>query len=333
MRKTRVAVIGVGVMGQYHSNIYASLPQTELVAVVDPCLDRRVKLETDYNINSYENHIELLNNENIDAVSLAAPTSKHFEIALDVMNARKHLLIEKPITANVEEAKTLIALSKQNNLVLQVGHITRFYKAVRLLKEKVTAPYLIEAKRLSRNGRIVDVGVILDLMIHDIDIVLGLIDSKVKSMTVSGHSLHQPGIEDVASAHVVFEDGCIANFLASRVATDIDRSLIISEKTQTFQLDFSQPPFTELRIQRTIQDDFGVNHIQADIRKIHEQNPLKEEISHFLDRIRDNIAPIGTTNDDLRSLELASKMLKLLEFDQAKTNFKQDKANGANNVN
>ncbi len=324
MKKTRVAVVGVGVMGSYHANIYASLPQTKLVAIVDPCLDKRVEMEIAFDINSYQNHLDLLKNENIDAVSLATPTSLHFDIAKDLLKAGKHLLIEKPIASTVSQAQELIEISKNKDLVLQVGHITRFYKAIKLLKEKIKAPYLIEARRLSPNGRIVDVGVILDLMIHDIDIILGLIDSEIDELSVSGQFLKGNSLEDVASAHLEFKNGCIANFLASRAASEVKRNLDIFEKEQTIHLDFSQAPYTELIIQRPITNNNGDSHLQTDSRKILEQNPLKEEISHFLARIRDNVEPIGTTDDDLRSLKLARRMITLLEQKQnKKDNIKQ----------
>lgn len=315
--KTRVAVVGVGVMGRYHTNIYASLPQTELVAIVDPCFDRRMEVGTDYDINSYASHQELLKNETIDAISLATPTSLHFKIAKDILLAGKHLLIEKPIASTVTEAEELIKISKQQDVVLQVGHITRFYKSIRLLKDKIVAPYLIESRRLNQSGRIVDVGVILDLMIHDIDIILGLIDSEVAELNVSGQFLKNEDIEDVATAHIEFENGCIANLLASRSAADTQRKMDIFEKEQTLRLDFSQAPYTELIIQRPITDNFGETHVQTDSRKILEENPLREEISHFLSRVRDGIEPIGTTADDLRSLKLARRMITLL--DQKKT--------------
>ncbi len=318
MKKTRVAVVGVGVMGHYHANIYASLPQTKLVAIVDPRLERRIELETAYNINSYQNHHDLLKNENIEAISLATPTSLHFEIAKDILLAGKHLLIEKPIASTVAQARELINISNDKDLILQVGHITRFYKAIRLLKEKINEPYLIEARRLSPNGRIVDVGVILDLMIHDIDIILGLIDSEISELNVSGQFLKDTDLEDVATAHIEFENGCIANLLASRAASDVQRKLDIFEKDQTLHLNFSQAPYTELIIQRPITDNFGEIHLQTDSRKILEENPLQEEISHFLGRIRDNAEPIGTTDDDLRSLELARRMITMLEQKQNK---------------
>ena len=318
MKKTRVAVVGVGVMGSYHANVYASLPQTELVAVVDPCLEKRIETEIAYDINSYQNHFDLLANENIDAISLATPTSLHFDIAKDLLKAGKHLLIEKPISSTVSQAQELIELSEYNDLVLQVGHITRFYKAIKLLKEKIKAPYLIEARRLSPNGRIVDVGVILDLMIHDIDIVLSLIDSDIVELSVSGQFIKGNSLEDVASAHIQFENGCIVNFLASRAASEVRRNMDIFEKGQTIKLDFSKAPYTELVIQRPVTDNFGDIHVQTDSRKILEQNPLQEEISHFLARIRDNVEPIGTTDDDLRSLKLARKMISMLEQKQSK---------------
>jgi predicted dehydrogenase len=312
--RLKVAVIGAGVMGKHHANIYAAIPHVDLVAVVDPDEKRCTEARRNYDVRTYKTIDELLFTEKIDAVSIASPTSFHYAQSKQLLQAGVHVLVEKPVATEVEQAKELAKLSRDLDLVLQVGHITRFYQAVSVLKRQVRHPYLIEARRLSPYARIKDVGVILDLMIHDIDIVLGLVRSQVKDVTVAGHLLNGSPFEDVAAAQITFENGCIARFLASRVAPDAERTLVIAEPTQTLRLDFAKEPHTEIAIYKPIHDDYGNSHVRVDVRAVHEDNPLKKELEHFLARIRNDARPIGTLEDDLRSLTLATKLLEQLSL-------------------
>ena len=310
--RLKVAVIGAGVMGKHHANIYAAIPHVDLVAVVDPDEKRCTEARRNYDARTYKTIDELIFTEGVDAVSIASPTSFHYAQAKQLLRAGVHVLVEKPVATEVEQAKELAELSRELDLVLQVGHITRFYQAVSVLKRQVKYPYLIEARRLSPYARIKDVGVILDLMIHDIDIVLGLVRSQVKDVTVAGHLLNGSPFEDVAAAQITFENGCIARFLASRVAPDAERTLVIAEPTQTLRLDFAKEPHTEIAIYKPIHDDYGNSHVRVDVRTVHEDNPLKKELEHFLARIRNDARPIGTLEDDLRSLTLATRLLEQL---------------------
>lgn len=315
MKPLAVAVVGFGVMGKHHANVYAALPHTELVAIVDPDPGRRQHALRDYAIPSYANIAQLLQAHAIDAVSVAAPTSLHYPLCKTLLEAGVHVLVEKPVATDVQHAEALAALSRRLGLILQVGHITRFYRAVQLLTARVGRPYLIEARRLSPSARIQDVGVILDLMIHDIDIVLGLVRGDIYSVSVAGHALSNEH-EDVAAAQIVFDDGCIARFLASRVAPDAERSLVVAEDAQTFRLDFGHEPHTEIAIYRALHktassEDRGSN-VQMDRTNVYEDNPLRKELEHFLARIRYAAPPIGTLEDDLRSLRLATRLIREL---------------------
>jgi predicted dehydrogenase len=307
-----VAVVGFGVMGKYHANVYAALPHTRLVAVVDPEPARRVEAKKSYAVATYRDLDTLLAKRRLDAVSIAAPTSLHYQLTRRCLDAGVHVLVEKPAATSVEEAKYLATLSRERGLVLQVGHITRFYQAVQLLSRRVSAPYLIEARRLNPSARIKDVGVILDLMIHDIDIVLGLVQSPVRELSVSGHVLNGSPFEDVAAAQITFESGCIARFLASRVAPDAERTLAVAEAEQTIRLDFGKEPHTEIAIYRALESGDGT-HVQVNRTMVHEDNPLRKELEHFVARIRNLTPPIGTLDDDIRSLELATLLMKRLE--------------------
>lgn len=312
VKPLNVAVIGFGVMGKHHANVYAALPSTRLVAVVDPDKLRRAEAATLHAVATYPDLDTLLLHQHLDAASLAAPTSLHYPLAEQLLEAGIHVMVEKPVTPEVAQAERLATLSRRYGLVLQVGHITRFYRAVQLLSARVDSPYLIEARRLTPKARIKDAGVILDLMIHDIDIVLGLVSSDIGEVTVAGHVLNGSPFEDVAAAQIVFANGCIARFLASRVAPDAERSLVVAEREQTLRLDFGKDPYTEVSIYRPLPDDSGSTHMQVERVVVHEDNPLRQELEHFLARIRRNAPPIGTLEDDLRSLKLATQLTQQL---------------------
>jgi len=305
VKRLRVAVIGAGVMGKYHANIYAALPHVDLVAVIDPLEARRREVRETFACAAYPQLDTLLAANDIDAASIAAPTSLHFHLAQQLLEAGIHVLVEKPVATDVCQAQRLVALSRQRGLVLQVGHITRFYQAVQLLNEQVSNPYLIEARRLTPHARIKDVGVILDLMIHDIDTVLRIVPGNISEANVSGRVLNGSPFEDVAAAQITFENGCIARFLASRVAPNAERSLVVAEPTQTLKFDFTKDPHTEILIYRS-RDIDEAGYVQMERRLVHEDNPLRKELEHFLARIRNRADPIGTLYDDLRSLKLAT---------------------------
>ena len=316
MKRLQVAVIGAGVMGKFHANIYAALPHTDLVAVVDPNQVRLDEARHAYDCAVYPRVEDLLACGPPDAASVAAPTSAHYSLTKTLLQSGVHVLVEKPVATAVGQARELARLSRDLELVLQVGHITRFYQAVQLLNSQIRTPYLVEARRLTPSARIRDVGVILDLMIHDIDIVLGIVQSPIAEVAVAGHVLNGSPFEDMAAAQIHFEDGCIARFLASRVAPDAERTLVVAEAHQTLRLDFAKEPHTEIATYRPLNSE-NENHVQVDRRVVFEENPLRKELEHFLARIRRSAAPIGTLEDDLRSLELATRLLaKLGRFRQ-----------------
>ncbi|UCH26776.1 MAG: Gfo/Idh/MocA family oxidoreductase [Trueperaceae bacterium] len=308
MKRLRVIVVGVGVMGKYHANVYAALPNVDLVAVVDPNPSRRCEAKEAYHCATYPSLEAFLAETTADAASVAAPTSLHYSITQQLLEAGIHTLVEKPVATEVKQARQLAMLSQEKGLVLQVGHITRFFQAVDILNQQVSNPYLIEARRLTPYSRIRDVGVILDLMIHDIDIVLGIISSDIEEISVSGHALNGSPHEDVAAAQIVFANGCIARFLASRVAPDAERSLVVAEANQTLRFDFAKEPHTEIAIFRPLQDEGAVSHVVVDRRVVADENPLRKELEHFLARIHHQAHPIGTLEDDLRSLDLAMRL-------------------------
>lgn len=311
MNSLRVAVVGGGVMGKYHAALYSSLPQADLVAVVDPDPVRRAEIDAAFACRTYASIESLLESELIDAASVAAPTALHYLLTRRLLESGVHVLVEKPVATEVDQALSLMELSKRKGVVLQVGHITRFYRAVRGLSSSVGSPYMIEARRLTPSARIKDVGVVLDLMIHDIDIILRIVESQVERVSVAGTMLNGSPFEDVAAAQLVFRNGCIARLLASRVAPDHERSLLVSEASQTVRLDFAKDPNTEVTVYRMLS---GGERPQVERHTVLEDNPLKMELEHFLARIGRSAEPIGTLEDDLRSLELATRLLNEMEL-------------------
>ncbi|MEX2502127.1 MAG: Gfo/Idh/MocA family oxidoreductase [Trueperaceae bacterium] len=311
--RIRVAVVGAGVMGRHHAHNYLSLPSADLVAMVDPDPAARALAVRTFGCPAYASTEAMLADVAVDAASVVAPTSLHHRIASDLLAAGVHALVEKPVATSVGDATDLVERSRRAGLVLQVGHITRFYKAVRLLSERVHDPYLIDARRLTPHARIRDVGVILDLMIHDIDIVLGMVSSPIRTISVAGHTVEPGGHEDVASAQLIFENGCIARFLASRVAPDAERSLVVAERDRTYRVDFLREPQTEVAVYQARRSEDGDTHVRTDRHLVHEDNPLREELEHFLDRIALGAPPIGTLEDDLRSLRVATDVIDRLE--------------------
>lgn len=305
-------------MGRHHANNYLALPGSELVAMVDPDPLARATAEATFGCPAFPDVDSMLLATRVDAASVAAPTSVHYAVTEALLDAGVHVLVEKPVAASIAEAARLADRSRAAGLVLQVGHITRFFRAVQLLAQRVEEPYLIEARRLSPQARIKDVGVILDLMIHDIDIVLGMVPSEIADVSVAGHVVDDGSpFEDVAAAQLTFRNGCIARFLASRVAPDAERSLVVAERERTYRVDFLREPHTEIAVYQARRDEAGDTHVRTDRQVVAEDNPLREQLAHFLDRIATAAPPIGTLEDDLRSLQVATDLMARLRPSEA----------------
>ena len=237
MRKINVAVIGIGHLGLRHAQIYAQLENTNLVAICD--IDQ-AKLETAKSLVNARfctdyNHLFSLD---LDAVSIVVPTAFHYRIARDFLLNNVDILLEKPITIKLKEADSLIKLAKKKRRILQVGHIERFNCAFQTTKEIIKNPKFIECHRLSPfPKRSLDIGVVLDLMIHDIDIILGLVNSKISRIEATGVNVLTKR-EDIANAHIVFKNGCICNLTASRVSDEVMRKIRIFQKNTYISLDY-----------------------------------------------------------------------------------------------
>ncbi|MBI5844330.1 MAG: Gfo/Idh/MocA family oxidoreductase [Deltaproteobacteria bacterium] len=286
MKKIRAAVIGTGYLGQYHAEKYAARPDVELVAVVDPDCGRASAVADKCGTSACGSHAELLGR--VDAVSIVTPTPTHFDIGRDFLSHGADVLMEKPVTVSLEEADTLIGLAARKGLILQVGHLERFNPAVKALSAAVAAPFYIEARRMSVfKPRAADTSVVLDLMIHDLDIVSSLVKSKVKSISATGTRLitDKP---DLASARITYENGAVADITASRLALADDRKMSVFSRDAWFYVDFAE------RILKAVKPGNPRWETTVAGQSFEKADALAEEIAAFVESIKTRKPPLVT---------------------------------------
>jgi len=299
--KLKVAVVGIGHLGSRHLKVYSELSdQVELVGVCDIKHRRTQKLAEHYKAPLFKRHTDLI--DKVDAVNICTPTSSHYDVAKDFLGAGIHTLIEKPITTTIEQADKLIALAEKNKCILQVGHIERFNSAFEGIKHFAKNPRFVECHRLNRfPNRSLDVGVVMDLMIHDIDIILGLTSSKVKRAEAVGVKVLTK-LEDIANARVTFENGCVCNLTASRVSDEVMRKIRIFLPNAYISLDY-------VKQEAYIYKKFG-KIITKHALPIEKEEPLKKELVSFVDCIRKKRKPIVSGVEARDALELALQITK-----------------------
>jgi predicted dehydrogenase len=296
MEKIRVGVVGLGKWGRHHVRIYHQLPEAALVAVVSPNPDEVAEFTGRYETRGYLDHRDLIGK--VHAASVVAPTIHHYQIARDLLEAGIHVMVEKPITSRVEEAHDLIRTARRNRCVLLVGHIERFKPSVEELIARVHDPLFVQARRMRpyQPGRAMDVGVVIDLMVHDIDIILSLSGSHVRRVTGIGARLHG-GEEDLAVCHLTLESGCMASLVASRVSPVKVAEIEVTMPDGSVHLNY-------LREQMTIRR--GSHWEELPVR--HEE-PLRAELRHFLRCVRGEEAPRVPGEAGLEALEVAQRIL------------------------
>jgi predicted dehydrogenase len=305
MSKIRAAVIGVGYLGRFHAQKYAQLDACELVAVVDGREEVRKAVATEVNSAPVADYRELLGK--VDAVSVVTPTPAHFEIADAFLAAGAHVLVEKPITETPEQAKALIAQAARHGKVLQVGHLERFNAAVLAAEPYVGTPRFMECQRLAPyKERGTDVNVVLDLMIHDIDLVQSLARSEIVSIDAIGSPVFSGEI-DIANARIRFANGCVCNATASRVSLKTERKLRIFEDAAYISLDLQQKILTLIR-KREGTPQPGQLPVTIEESNLEQGDALKSEIESFLACIRDGKPPIVSGEDGLRALTTAIRI-------------------------
>ncbi len=315
MKKIRVGIIGIGRMGQYHLNILRNLSEVQMMGISDINKERMDDLSYRFNVDRYENYQKLL--KKCDAVFIATPTSTHYMFAKECLEANKHILLEKPMTTDLEQAKELVQISKKKSLILQIGHVERFNGAVQQLKKIIMNPLYIDARRMGPyDPRVSDVGVVLDLMIHDIDILLNLIDDKVVEISAIGTSVFST-FEDISTVQLLFENGCSAHILASRTSQKKIRELYIIQKDSFIYLDYDNQDIEIHRMAKNVylltpeeirysQESF-VEHLS-----VQKDNPLRLEILHFLDCIKGKTKPFVSNKIDIEALKISLKATRLI---------------------
>ena len=304
MGKLRVAVIGTGHLGSLHAKIYHMIEKRSNFSLVGVCdTDKKTAQEIahKYNTAHYFDHRDLL--DKVDAVSIVVPTCAHYDVAKDFLLAGVDVLIEKPITRTLAEADELIKIAGEKDLILQVGHIERFNSAVRAVEPFLRKPKFIECQRLGsikKKNRIKDVGVVLDLMIHDIDIILGLVNSKVKNIEAVGISTISDH-EDMANVRLTFQNDVIADITASRVTSEETRKIRIFQEESYILLDYmNQEAFLFHRL------DKALNKEKIRIRK---KQPLKVELKAFVSCVHNRKRPIVSGKEGRQALKVALAIL------------------------
>ncbi len=312
INKINIGVIGTGHLGSFHIEQYKNLNNVNLIGCFDINENQTTQIKKKYDINVFDDLNELL--DMCDAVSVTTPTTAHFSVAKKAMEKNCHVFIEKPITQNIEEATQLVSISEKNNLIIQVGHIERFNPAFYSLKNQSINPLFIESHRIAPfNVRGTDVDVVLDLMIHDIDIVLSIVKSKVKEIRASGISVLSNSI-DTANARVAFENGCVANMTASRIAQKKIRKFRFFEDSSYTTIDFLNPSIEKYILSNNIPDNNQSYVVMNNIKdkyilyekcNITNHNALKKELENFIESIINLQQPIIDGYSGLKALKLA----------------------------
>jgi predicted dehydrogenase len=300
MKKPRVGVVGVGHIGKNHARLYAELPSVEFTAVYDIDRARADQIAKQFDIRAATSLEDFA--EQVDAASVATTTSAHFEVGRDLLGRGKHLLIEKPIAENPAHATALAELAAQRQLVLQVGHVERFNPVLSALEARLTHPRFIEAHRLSPYpNRSTEIGVVLDLMIHDLEIILHLVRSPVETIDAVGVPVLSRG-EDIANARLRFQNGCVANVTSSRISPERMRKIRVFQENAYLSLDYQNQSGEIYRRE-------GGSIVRGEV-EIEREEPLKRQLAEFVECAKTGGAPKVSGFQATAALELAVEITK-----------------------
>ena len=288
-KQLRLGVAGIGHMGRYHVNILSQMPEVSSLCIYDVNQANLQAIAREFNATPCSSYDELLSQ--VDALVIAVPTHLHYEFAMKAIEKGIHILVEKPVAQDVNQVKEMTESAQKNHLILHVGHVERFNGAIQEIRNLLDTPYYFQCQRIGNVSRILDVGVVLDLMIHDIDLVISLANSKVKSLSAIGQRIFTKH-EDYALATLYFENGITANLTASRVSTRKARTMSVAQKDSYLHLDYSSQ---DLMIYRNPDSKYEVS--QGTIKYseeslvdrvfIHKENPLRLELEYFINTILD----------------------------------------------
>ena len=306
MKMIKTGVIGVGYLGRFHAQKYAAMEGVHLVGVADIDQEKARGVADECGCRPYADHRALL--QEVDAVSIVVPTSLHHRIASDCIDAGVDILLEKPMTVTLAEADELIRRCEEKGLVLQVGHLERFNPALLAMEPYLTLPVFIESNRLSTfKNRGVDVDVVLDLMIHDIDIILHIIKSPLKSIQTVGAPVIT-ATTDIANARLMFENGATANVTASRISRDNMRIMRIFQPYSYINVDFAKRTFMTLTVTNEILDS-GMPREDIQVRTFEAGDALRSEIEDFLQHVTNRTRPVVSGHEGRRALDVALQVM------------------------
>ncbi|HXV39705.1 MAG TPA: Gfo/Idh/MocA family oxidoreductase [Steroidobacteraceae bacterium] len=309
MSPLRCAVVGAGYLGRFHAQKYAGLAGCMLAGIADPSPEARARLAAELGAPVHADHRELLGR--VDAVSVATPTALHHPIARDFLLAGAHVLVEKPVTTTAPEARELIALATANRKVLQVGHLERFNPVIVAVAGELRKPRFIESNRLAPfQLRGTDVSVVLDLMIHDIDLIEHIVQSPIASIDAIGAPVFTDEI-DIANARIRFENGCVADVTASRISMKSERKLRVFQADSYLSIDLQQKLLTQVRRPDVIAQG-AMPAVAVEERSFEQGDALLAEIEAFVTAIREGTRPVVSGEDGLRALETATRIAELV---------------------
>jgi predicted dehydrogenase len=305
----RVAVIGVGHLGRHHARILAATPGVELVGVADLNAARAAEIAAAHGSTPFSDWRMLL--DRVDAVTIAAPTDAHVEIAEAFLDRRVHVLVEKPMTPTTGEADRMLALARDRGVRLAVGHTERFNPAVTAIKPMVREPRFIEVHRLGTfPERSLDIDVVFDLMIHDLDLVLDIVGGEVTGIEAVGVPVLTPRV-DIANVRLRFAGGCICNLTASRISRDRVRKIRFFQRDAYLSIDYAAQ---DAEVWRLVARDNGMPGIEGGKLDVAREEPLKRELDDFLDAIRTGRPPLVTGEQGRAALALAERVVERMEM-------------------
>ena len=307
MGKIRAGVIGVGYLGKYHAQKYGAMDGVELVGVADIDQEKADSISADLGCRSFNRYQDLL--PLVDALSIVVPTTFHHQVASDCIEAGVDILLEKPMTVTLEEADDLIRKASDHKTILQVGHLERFNPAIQAMEPSLHRPLFIESNRIHIfKNRAVDVDVVLDLMIHDIDIILSIIDSPIKTI----HTVGAPVVTkttDIANARIIFENGATANVTVSRISKTNVRKMRIFQPGSYITVDFAHRKVMVIYLKGDLMDNGTVKQ-EIEVKEFSEGDALKSEIQHFVGNVRERTRPLVSGIEGRRALDVALQVIE-----------------------
>jgi len=319
----RIAVFGVGHLGKFHLNNWKEIEDVKIVGFYDPDENNAKQVNEKYGIPHFNNPEELL--DECDAVDIVAPTIKHFELCSLALRKGKHVFVEKPLANTMDEARALVKLAKESNVKFQVGHVERFNPAFMALNGNILQPMFIEVHRLAQfNPRGTDVSVILDLMIHDIDIILSLVKSNVSHISANGVAV-MSNTPDIANVRIEFDNGCVANLTSSRISMKKMRKMRLFQKDAYISIDFLDKKTEIIRLdapgdKNVFTFDIDTNNGKKTIAIAHpdvlDSNAIKMELEAFKNSIINNQVTPVTVFDGFSAMEVAHQILNKINSNQ-----------------